>query len=103
MKGVAATSKAMLVLVLPLTLAAGTGPDLIVVDSTGAPIKGARVVGVSMSTSGRTTCTDERGHAQIPNAPQQTVWIAVSKLGYQAVEHIDITQEKPIVVRFVKD
>ena len=83
---------------LALFFAACSRPQIEVVDSAGAPIEGAEIVGYSLSIQGQQTQTDKRGHAQIPSAVQQTQWIVVSKPGFIRTEQIDVSGPKPIKV-----
>jgi hypothetical protein len=85
-----------------LALGGCTHPELRIIDSSGVPIEGAKVVGTSMSFSGQCSYSDKQGHAKIPWAVQPTKWISVYHAGYQPVENIDISQNKPIVVRMEK-
>jgi hypothetical protein len=85
-----------------LLFAGCSKPDLIVLDTTGNPVQGARVVGASLSVGGQATFTDRWGKAQIPGAVQETKWISIYKHGYIPVENITATQKKPIVIRMNK-
>lgn len=85
-----------------LLLAGCSGPDLVIVDSGGKPIEGAKVVGASLSVSGQATFSDKRGHASIPSPVQPTKWVSVYRDGFSPVEHIGIAQKKPIVVSMTK-
>jgi hypothetical protein len=83
-------------------LAGCSSPDLLIVDSSGKPIAGAKVVGASLSIGGQSTQSDDKGRANIPSAVQPTKWVSVYKEGFRPVENIDIDQKKPIVVKMIK-
>ena len=86
--------------VLSALLVAGcSSPDLVIVDSNGQPIEGAKVVGTSLSIWGQTSFSDKKGRASIPNAAQATKWVSIYKDGFTPVENIDVSQPKPIVVK----
>src|SRR5437016_3080277 len=85
-----------------LLLAGCSGPDLIIVDTNGKPIAGARIIGGSLSIGGQTTISDKKGRAKIPSAVQETKWISIYKAGFRTVENIDVAQKKPIVVKMSK-
>ena len=91
-----------ILLVCMLSLVGCAGPDLIVLDSSGAPVEGAKIVGTSLSISGQTSYSDEKGCANIPSAVQQTKWISIYKKGYLPAENIDASQTKPIVIKLAK-
>ena len=86
-----------------LSLVGCAGPDLIVLDSSGAPVEGAKIVGASLSIGGQTGYSDKQGHADIPGAVQPTKWISIYKPGYLPVENIDVSQTKPIVIKLTKE
>jgi len=85
-----------------LLLAGCSNPDLIIMDTTGRPIAGAKIVGTSLSIGGQSSTSDVKGHAKIPWAVQETKWISVSKDGFRPAENIDVSQKKPIVVKMTK-
>jgi hypothetical protein len=72
-------------------------PDVLVQDSSGQPLAGARIVAHSLSMSGLTAYTDARGRAQIPSTIQPTLWITVSHAGYQS-KWIELDGRNPLVV-----
>jgi hypothetical protein len=72
-------------------------PDVLVQDSSGQPLEGARIVAHSLSMSGLTAYTDARGRAQIPSTLQATLWITVSHTGYQS-KWIELDGSNPQVV-----
>ncbi len=57
-----------------------------VVDPAGAPIEGAEVVGVSLSTNTAPVLTDAKGRGRLPDNAQGVKWIAVTKPGYVGVQ-----------------
>ena len=83
---------------LALFLSACRVPDVVVVDAAGLPIEDAKVVGISLSMYGQFTKTNKNGCASIPSSIQRTVWIVVSKAGYQDSPQIDVSAPKPIKV-----
>ncbi|MFT3869245.1 MAG: carboxypeptidase-like regulatory domain-containing protein [Nibricoccus sp.] len=83
-------------LVLPLSGCRTAG--IVVVDTAGAPIKDAKVVGISLSMGGQSTVTNKKGRASIPSAIQQTRWIYVTKEGYFQSDQIEVSAPKPIKV-----
>lgn len=85
-----------------LLLAGCSKPELIVLDSSGIPLQGAKVVGTSLSVSGQATFTDKGGKAHIPRAVQETKWISIFKPGYVPVQNLNVGQKKPIVIRMTK-
>jgi hypothetical protein len=91
-----------LVFISAVLLAGCSNPDLIITDTTGKPIAGAKIVGSSLSIGGQSSASDRKGHAKIPWAVQETKWISVSKEGFRPVENIDAAQKKPIVVKMTK-
>jgi hypothetical protein len=84
-------------------LAGCSNSDLVIVDSGGQPIEGAKVVGASLSmwgqTLGQTSFSDKKGRARIPNGAQPTKWVSIYKDGFTPVENIDVSQPKPIPVK----
>jgi len=76
-----------------------TAPDVIVTDTNGRPVEGARLTGTSLSVGGQFTMTNAKGEAQIPRSAQETKWLAITKAGYTGAEWIDAGQPKPIVVK----
>ena len=92
-----------ILLVCMLSLVGCAGPDLIVLDSSGAPVEGAKIVGASLSIGGQTSYSDKKGYANIPSAVQQTKWISIYKKGYLPEENIDVSQTKPIVIKLTKE
>jgi hypothetical protein len=95
----------LLVLLALLFLLSGAGcvtpssrmPDVLVQDSWGQPLAGARIVAHSLSISGLTAYTDARGRARIPSTIQATLWITVSHAGYQS-KWIELDGSNPQVV-----
>jgi hypothetical protein len=85
-----------------LILAGCSNADLVIVDTSGKPIAGAKIIGTSLSISGQSSISDGKGQAKIPWATQPTKWISVSKDGFRSVENIDVAQKKPIVVKMTK-
>lgn len=71
-------------------------PDVLVQDSWGQPLAGARIVAHSLSM-GLITYTDARGRARIPSTLQATLWITVSHAGYQS-QWIELDGRNPLVV-----
>src|SRR6267142_7015357 len=88
----------VLTITLALFLAGCSSPDLIIVDTNGKPIAGAKIVGASLSIGGQSTISDKNGQAKIPSAVQETKWVSIYKDEFRAVENIDVAQKKPIVV-----
>ncbi len=82
-----------------LLLVGCSSPDLLILDSSGKAIEGAKVVGTSLSIGGQTTFSDKKGRASIPSGVQPTKWISVYKDGFAPVVNIDVAQTRPIVVR----
>ena len=77
----------------------GLVPDVVVVDSSGKPIAGAKVEPVSGSFNYREQLTDAKGQARIRGGILQEVqWINVSKAGYSPQKSIDFFGPKPIRV-----
>jgi hypothetical protein len=95
----------LLVLLALLFILSGAGcvtpssrmPDVLVQDSWGQPLEGARIVAHSLSISGLTAYTDARGRARIPATIQATLWITVSHAGYQS-QQIELDERNPLVV-----
>jgi len=79
-----------------------SSPDVIVLDGNGKPIPDAKIVGASLSIGGQTAFANKKGEANIPWAVQETKWISIYKDGYRPVEHVDVAQKKPIVVKMTK-
>ena len=82
-----------------LVLAGCSTPDLLVLDSNGNPLSDAKVVGASLSMSGKTTISDRRGEAKIPWSIQETKWVSVYKDGFIPVENISVDQKRPILIK----
>lgn len=82
-----------------LVLAGCSAPDLLVLDSKGNPLPDAKVVGTSLSMSGKTTMSNRRGEAKIPWSIQETKWVSVYKEGFVPVENISVDQKKPIIIK----
>jgi hypothetical protein len=71
-------------------------PDVLVQDSWGQPLAGARIVAHSLSMSAL-AYTNARGRARIPSTIQATLWITVSHAGYQS-RWIELDGRNPQVV-----
>lgn len=74
-----------------------------VVDSQEAPIADAFVEPASLSIDGEPVRTDKQGRATIPrnlagSFGQPTVWIMVSKPGYQTTGHLKLPKVWPMKV-----
>jgi hypothetical protein len=85
------------VLAAPFLFAScGSTPDVIVVDSTGAPIVGAEVEPVSASINYKPAITDAKGQSRIRRSIQKVQWINVRKPGYSSQKSVDYSGPKPI-------
>ncbi len=73
-------------------------PDVVVVDTTGAPVVGAKVEPVTASMNGEVVLTDGKGEARMGNYVQEILWLRVRKEGFAAQESVDFTKPKPIRV-----
>jgi len=72
-------------------------PDVVVRDTSGKPIEGAKIVAHSLSMSGLTSYTDSQGRTRVPSSIQATRWIDVSKTGYQSVR-VELDAADPIII-----
>jgi uncharacterized protein YcfL len=73
-------------------------PDVIVVDSAGAPIVGAEVEPVTASMNLKTVLTAASGEAQLGGSIQDVQWINVRKAGYAPQFSIDFKESMPTCV-----
>jgi hypothetical protein len=77
--------------------------EVIVRDSTGAPVQGATV---SESLYGHHTFTDAEGRAALPSRADESKLITIRKDGHRSVEYRDVTDElrrdKPVIVTLTK-
>src|SRR5579872_5232100 len=89
----------LLVAASALVLAGCSSPDLLVLDANGNPLSGAKVVGTSLSMSGKTTMSNKRGEARIPWSIQETKWVSVYKDGFVPIENVSVDQKRPIVIK----
>jgi hypothetical protein len=72
---------------LLLALAVLMGCDRIrVVDAGGAPVRGAQVTGVALSTSSAPVLTDADGWATVPGNVQGTRWISIACSGFASTQ-----------------
>lgn len=71
---------------------------VIVSDTKGLPISGAKVIAMSYSIDMKSVLTNYRGEAALKTNVQTLKWVNVEKEGYESL-HVQITGEWPLYVQ----